>query len=169
MFSREVPPKFEIFADRLEITSAGTLPDDLTKEEFFEGISIPRNRELMRVLRDLEIVEQLGSEVPRILRSYGKECFQFMDNFIRISFPAARKVGLVDGLVDRLVDGLVESQKKIVELIISNPEISKKEMAINIGISTTAVDKHIRALRESNIIRRLGGARNGYWAIVDRV
>ncbi|UAY55848.1 winged helix-turn-helix transcriptional regulator [Arachidicoccus terrestris] len=137
------------------------MPDDLTKEEFFEGISIPRNRELMRVFRDLEIVEQLGSGVPRILRSYGKDCFQFMDSFIRISFPAARKVGLVDGLVD--------SQRKIVELIISNPEISKKEMAINIGISTTAVDKHIRALRESNIIRRLGGARNGYWAIVDRV
>ena len=34
-YSFEVPPKFEIFPDRLEITSAGRLPESLTKEEFF--------------------------------------------------------------------------------------------------------------------------------------
>lgn len=43
----------------------------------------------MRVYRDLELVEQLGSGVPRILEGYGKECFRFMDNFIRMSFPAS--------------------------------------------------------------------------------
>jgi len=91
-FTREVPPKFEIFADRIEITSAGTLPEGLSEEDFFDGVSIPRNRELMRVYRDLELVEQLGSGVPRILESYGKECFRFMGNFIRMTFPASEKV-----------------------------------------------------------------------------
>jgi len=57
-FTREVPPKFEIFSDRMEITSAGTLPEGLSREEFFDGVSIPRNRELMRVYRNLELVEQ---------------------------------------------------------------------------------------------------------------
>ncbi len=37
-YSFEVPPKFEIFPDRLEITSAGRLPESLTREEFFNGI-----------------------------------------------------------------------------------------------------------------------------------
>nr|WP_262713162.1 ATP-binding protein [Anseongella ginsenosidimutans] len=91
-FTREVPPKFEIFSDRIEITSAGSLPEGLSEEEFFEGVSIPRNRELMRVYRDLELVEQLGSGVPRILGSYGKECFRFMENFIRMTFPASKEV-----------------------------------------------------------------------------
>lgn len=91
-FTREVPPKFEIFADRIEITSAGTLPEGLSEEDFFDGVSIPRNRELMRVYRDLELVEQLGSGVPRILESYGKECFRFMGNFIRMTFPASEEV-----------------------------------------------------------------------------
>src|SRR5690606_12544126 len=62
-FAREVPPKFEIFADRFEITSAGTLPEGLSEEDFFDGVSIPRNREVMRAYRDLELVEQLGSGV----------------------------------------------------------------------------------------------------------
>lgn len=93
----------------------------------------------MRVFRDLEIVEQLGSGVPGILRRYGKECFRFMDNFLRISFPASEKVRLVEGLVEGLVDGLVDSQRRIIEMIVKNQEISKKEMAIKIGISTTAI------------------------------
>ena len=65
-YSFEVPPKFEIFPDRLEITSAGRLPESLTREEFFNGISIPRNKELMRIYRDVELVESLGSGIPRI-------------------------------------------------------------------------------------------------------
>jgi len=110
-FTHEVPPKFEIFANRIEITSAGSLPDGLSEGEFFEGVSIPRNRELMRVYRDLELVEQLGSGVPRILASYGKECFQFMENFTRMTFPASEERVARGRLVDGLVDGLVESQR----------------------------------------------------------
>ena len=48
-------------ADRIEITSAGGLPEGLSKQEFFEGFSVPRNKELMRIFKDLELVEQLGS------------------------------------------------------------------------------------------------------------
>ncbi len=69
-FTGEVPPKFEIFPDRIEITSAGGLPEGLSQEEFFLGFSVPRNKELMRIFKDLGMVEQLGSGVPRILESY---------------------------------------------------------------------------------------------------
>ncbi|MBL1411572.1 RNA-binding domain-containing protein [Sphingobacterium faecale] len=170
-FTREIPPKFEIFADRIEITSAGILPEGLSEEEFFDGVSFPRNRELMRVYRDLELVEQLGSGVPRILESYDKECFKFLDNFTRISFPiskaSGRYVRLVDGLVGGLVDGLVESQQEIIRLIMANPRISKKSMSKHIGISTTAIDKHIRSLRENKVIGRVGSDRSGYWELLN--
>lgn len=86
-YTTEIPPKFEIFDDRIEITSAGTLPDGYTEEEFFEGISAPRNKELMRIYRDLELVEQLGSSIPRIFESYERSCFRFFPNFIRMTFP----------------------------------------------------------------------------------
>lgn len=46
-YTREVSPKFEIFDDRLEITSYGSLPQGLSEEEFFQGFSILRNKELM--------------------------------------------------------------------------------------------------------------------------
>lgn len=86
-YTKEVLPKFEIFNDRIEITSAGGIPEDLSKREFFEGYSVPRNKEIMRVFKDLDLVEHLGSGVPRILESYDKDCFDFSDNFLRITFP----------------------------------------------------------------------------------
>ena len=91
-FTGEVPPKFEIFPDRIEITSTGGLPDGLSQDEFFEGFSVPRNKELMRVYKDIGVVEQLGSGVPRILESYKKDCFTFSDHFLRMTFPAQRDI-----------------------------------------------------------------------------
>ena len=92
-YSFEVPPKFEIFPDRIEITSAGRLPESMNREEFFNGISIPRNKELMRIYRDVELVESLGSGIPRILKAYGEDSFKFTDNFIRITFPVSVQAG----------------------------------------------------------------------------
>ena len=66
-YTYEVPPKFEIFDDRIEITSTGGLPDALSQVEFFEGFSVPRNKEIMRIYKDLKLVEHLVSGVPRIL------------------------------------------------------------------------------------------------------
>jgi predicted HTH transcriptional regulator len=54
--------------------------------DFFGGCSVPRNKEIMRIFRDLEIVEHLGSGVPRIVNAYGKEAFEIRDSFIRIIF-----------------------------------------------------------------------------------
>ncbi|MDO5970289.1 putative DNA binding domain-containing protein [Flavivirga aquimarina] len=91
-YSREASPKFEIFSDRLEITSVGGLSNGLDEDEFFKGYSIPVNKELMRIYKDLDMVERLGSGMPRILEAYPKECFTFSNNFLRMSFPATEQV-----------------------------------------------------------------------------
>ena len=88
-YTTERAPKFEIFSDRIEITSVGGLPEGLNQEEFFEGFSVPRNQELMRIYKDLDLVEQLGSGIPRILAHYTKACFNFSEHFLRMVFPIA--------------------------------------------------------------------------------
>lgn len=87
-YTKEIAPKFEIFRDRLVITSYGGLPEGLSQDEFFAGFSVPRNKEVMRIYKDLELVEQLGSGVPRILQVYTKEQFKFSENFLQIILPA---------------------------------------------------------------------------------
>ena len=47
----------------------------------------------MRIYRDGELIESLGSGIPRILRAYGEDCFKFTDNFIRITLPISVQNG----------------------------------------------------------------------------
>lgn len=54
--------------------------------DFFSGASMPRNRELMRIFKDLDLVEQLGSGMNRILRSYDRRIFRISEHFIRVAF-----------------------------------------------------------------------------------
>ncbi len=182
-YTREVAPKFEIFKDRIEITSAGSLPEGLSKSEFFDGFSIPRNKELMRIFKDLDLVEQLGSGIPRILESYSKACFHFSDNFLRMVFPSAAPVyeeaaqekpkdGLVKGLVINLVKELVkelpDTQIKILNLVIEDKHLTISAMAKQIGTSTTTIDNHIELLKNKNILQRVGGRKTGYWQIIEQ-
>ncbi len=193
-YTREIPPKFEIFPDRLEITSYGGLFEGMSEEDFFSGLSLPKNKELMRIFRDLDMVEQLGSGVPRILKTYSKDCFIFGNSFTRMVFPIsgglkssvkssvkiielikenknissielAEKVG--SKLAEKVGSKLAENQLKILLLIEENPRISKKKMAEILKISTTAVDKNINKLKAYNLLKRIGSDKGGHWEIIE--
>lgn len=92
--TNEVPPVFEIFSDRLVITSMGGLPFGMTEEEFFEGVSNPRNKVLMRVFKDMDLVEQLGSGMERILAVYDKSIFKISANYIKVTFVFGDKTAI---------------------------------------------------------------------------
>ena len=53
-------PVVELFSDRLELTSIGGLPEGISEEDFFSGVSMPRNREILRVFRDIGMIEGFG-------------------------------------------------------------------------------------------------------------
>ena len=86
-WSNEYAPKFEMFSDRLVISSNCDIQPSTTKEEFLEGYSLPKNKELMKVFNDLDLVEQMGTGIIRILPSYDKESFEFFHVIIRVTFP----------------------------------------------------------------------------------
>ena len=167
-YTTEIPPKFEIFADRIEISSTGGLPDGLSQDEFFEGFSVPRNKEIMRVFKDLDLVEQLGSGVPRILETYSKACFKFSDNFLRMSFPInveritnSNEGGAIGGAIGELT----ERQNEVLSIIAEDPSISYRLIARQLNINESAVLKHINILKEKGFIIRKGGTR-GKWQML---
>lgn len=60
-------PKVAIFDDRIEITNPGCLPFGLTLEAALSGVSRLRNRVIGRTFRELELIEQWGSGIGRML------------------------------------------------------------------------------------------------------
>jgi len=190
-FSNEAPPKFEIFANRIEITSAGGLIHGLNEEEFYEGYSLPRNKEIMRIYKDIDLVEYLGSGIPRILQTYDRSCFRITDNFIRIALPSSEPVymeetalaqlqttpesssqgGSIGGSIGSSIGGTIggtielsERQKEVLTLIMNNNRISVRSLAKELNINNSAAQSHIDLLKENGFLTRIGGTR-GYWEV----
>ena len=99
----------------------------MTEDEFFEGFSVPRNKELMRIFRDLDLVENLGSGVPRILRSYGKECFKFTEDFLRMTFPMAKQA------TPQVTEQVTEQVKKLIQ-VSDNEAKSTSDLMFELGL-----------------------------------
>jgi len=149
-YTTEVGPKFEFFDDRIEITSVGGLPQDMDEDSFFRGFSRPRSRELMPVFRDVELVEHLGSGIPRILESYGKECFKFTNSFFRMTFPAVKQI----------MPQVSERQQKAIDYIYKNGSISSAIYQELTGISKRTATRELQKLVEEQILMQTGGSKN---------
>jgi len=110
------------------------------------------------VFKDLDLVEQLGSGVPRILESYDKSCFTFTDNFLRMVLPVN------GGQVGGQAKLLTERQQAVLDLIIADPTISRNTLSEKLGINQSAVQKHIEALKQKRIISRESET-TGHWQV----
>ncbi len=174
-YTNEIPPLFEIFSDKIVITSTGGLPQALTEEEFFNGYSAPRNKELMRIFKDVKLVEQLGSGMLRILKYYDKSIFQITNNFIRVTFKYEGikdsdlnkdlKKDLKKDLNRDLKEQLNEYQIMIIAEMKKNPKITQKQLSELVGINERNIRNNIDKLKKIGIIKRIGSRYTGYWDV----
>ncbi len=163
--------QLRVFDDRLSIWNEGVLPFGLTLEELKgEHNSRPRNPKIAKACFMAGYIDAWGRGTLKIYKSCKEHGLpeptisEKEGGFMVALHKIAQSNN--EGGQNELVEGLVESQQKIVRLVEKNPEISIKEMAEHIGVSTTAIDKNIATLKEKNIIRRVGGAKHGSWEII---
>ena len=164
-FSREIPPVFEIFSDRMVFTSYGGLIPGQSEQDFFSCSSMPRNRELMRVFKDVGLVEQLGSGMSRILKAYDKSIFDISEHFIKVQIPF-----FVSKTVPNIANGdefgdEIGDENKILAVLKREPAITAKKLSETLNVSTRKISRIIKTLRENGTITRVGSDRKGYWKI----
>ena len=170
-------PIVELYSDRIEITSAGGLPQELSQEEFLEGVTAPRNKELIRVFKDVDLIENIGSGVLRILDAYDKSCFKFMEHFLRVTFKyrenpfkynSKNNVSADDTLNDTINGTLKlnKNEQQILDLIINNNKITREEIATKTKLSDRTISRAIRHLQDEKVILREGSKKTGHWKIL---
>ena len=168
-FSKEIPPVFEIFSDKMVFTSYGGLIPGQSVEDFFSCSSMPRNRELMRVFKDVGLVEQLGSGMSRILKVYDKSIFQISEHFIKVEFPFSvpKEEDIIANGNDNGNDNGDDTldELKVLEILKCNSAITAKEMAEQMKVSPRKVSRLIKGLKEKEKIVRVGSDRKGYWKV----
>lgn len=173
-------PVFEIFSDRLEITSYGGLFDGMTKEELFEGCSRPRNREIMRIFKDVDKVEQLGSGMKRMLKTYKTDIFRISPNFFHVvmyfdeTTPSEKTTSSLQKLPQETTPSKEklpqdEVNQKTADIVLNvmsvKPQISVEDLAVECGISVNGVKWQIKNLKKKGLIERVGKNYGGHWVV----
>lgn len=172
-YSDLMSPAFYIFSNRIEIVSYGGLIDGMSIEELVSGCSRPRNREIMRVFRDVDLVEQLGSGMNRMMKAYSQDIFNISPNFFLVSFPyktpeinisSNGRKDFPNGLPNVPIEVPKVTQRTF-EAIRLNPSATIAELSVELSLSESATKKHIALLKKAGIIRRVGGKTYGHWEI----
>ena len=160
-------PQISMFHDRLDILSHGGLPGGMTKEQFFDGISRPRNATLMRIFLNMGLTEHTGHGIPTIVEKYGKDVFEIESNYIRCTIPFEQEV--IDQIDNKNVGlnvGLNKTEKKVIELLTENPNLTSIELSKKIGVTKRTIERAFKSLQEKNVIERIGSKRDGNWIVV---
>ncbi len=150
-------PYVIIHDDRFELYSYGGLPQGLSKEEFFKAKSLPRNRELMRVMSDLDMGEHLGRGMRRIMKYLSEEDFEITDNFITINFRYnIDALKMLDSKVKIIDSNLTEQEQIIIDYIKKYNFIKRSTIEDILCIKKTRATLIINSLIEKKIIKNIG-------------
>ena len=144
------------------LNTNGGIQDNITKEEFLEGFSLPKNKELMKVFNDLDLVEQMGTGIIRILQSYDKEAFEFFPNFIRVTFPFNENKFKPK---KKKNNNLSEIQNHIISLMLDSPTITQETLARLLDVNIRTIQRNIKTLMENGLIERTGATKKGKWNV----
>ncbi len=179
-YSDLMSPAFYIFVDRVEIVSYGGLIDGMSKEELVSGCSRPRNREIMRIFKDVELVEQLGTGMNRMMKAYTPDIFSVSPNFFHTVFIyrslESENVPNVPNDVPNVpndvpndnsaANKLSERLKIILTLLKNDGFLSLASIAKECDVSEKTIKRDIADLKEMGLIRREGTTR-GRWIVLD--
>ena len=150
-----------------------------------------RNRRLGDFLKELDLTEGRSTGVPTIqekLADNGSLRATFETTEDRLTFlihipihvgcgnkPATEKTTVITTEKSAIGSekngsGSEKSSEKnqaIISAIRLNPKVTAAEIAMKLGVSSRAVEKRIKTLRENGVIRRIGGDKGGYWEVIE--
>jgi ATP-dependent DNA helicase RecG len=182
----------DIYDDRLEITSPGGMySGKMVQEQDIERLqSERRNPVVADLFHRMKYMERRGSGLKKIvsetqkLPGYSKrfrpEFYSTVSSFTVVlknaNYAGAQNdgqdidsvginVGINVGLNVGLIVGLNETQQKIIDLMITNPNIKAQEIADVIGITKRRVESNVSQLKKSGLVEREGARKNGRWIV----
>jgi len=140
--------KLDIFSDRIEITSPGTLPSGITLQDLGEGISEVRNRFIVKIFREAGYVEQLGTGISRIkegcrINALPEPKFEETGNFFKTIIFRTRLT-------------ISPDLKDVFELIKQVGSLGSREIAEKLNIHQNTALKRLRQLEEKELIHKQG-------------
>ena len=141
-----------IYDDRIEFVSVGGLVTGIDLEDILMGISVCRNQNLANVFYRLQLIEAYGTGIRKILDAYSdvekKPKIESTQNAFKIILPN-RNQNLKRKEEQEV---LSKTEQKIMELLKNKKELSRKEIEIQLEISTSTALRLLKKLMEKNLL-----------------
>ena len=147
----------------LKVTNPGTMRVPV-REAKKGGRSDPRNGTLVALAMAAGWVERIGSGLFAIDRSVSDGYLESFD-IIENTDPSTVTAILEFPLLGARASGNASAAMRI---IAARPDITRAELAQEMGVSLSTVANTLSELKISRRIERIGGNRKGYWRIIER-
>lgn len=177
------PIQIGVYDDRLEIWNCGILPEGWTINNLLgKHRSRPYNPDIANVFFRAGEIEAWGRGIERIIAACKTDgypapnfqydggglwtIFHFEENYqkaIGTTQKTAQKT------TQKVVAKLTDTQVAIIECLKEHPQMTRKELAVNIpNITENGIKYNLARLQELGVLNRIGGRKSGYWALVDK-
>ena len=176
----------DIFDDRLEIYSPGGMYDGtLIQDRDIDNVpSKRRNPVVADIFSRLDYMERRGSGFKKIMQAYEVE-----PNYTKDKKPVfysnatefrviLKNLNFTDEVLNEknevfsevlsevLDSGRTEVENKVIKAILFSPRVKQKELAEQVGISVSTIQRTIKKLVKEGKIVRVNGKRDGYWKVL---
>lgn len=150
--------KIAMFADRIEITSVGGLPNNVTEENYLSGrVSILRNPIIGDVFFRLHYIERFGTGIKRIKNAYSqyfeKPIFNIGENYIQIILP-------VTGM-----QNLSGDFENVYKLMHEGKLVTSSDVAQAIDCGKSKATSILNQLVSKGLITKIGNGRSVKYSI----
>ena len=162
--------------DRLCFRNPGLLR--LPIEQIYEGgNSKARNPRIQNMLRMIGFGENLGSGFPKIIAAWketnwgepvllNKVELDEVELVLPVTSPkTAPESATVNATVNATVK-LSKTQRRILPILQSNKFATYEEIAKQLDIERTTVWRNLDSLKKKNVIKRVGGDKDGHWEVL---
>ncbi len=171
-----MPIRVAIYRDRLEVENPGILPFGMTLDDLKAGVSRIRNRVIVRVLRELGLVEEWGTGYRRVIRAceeggYPLPDWQELGWALRVIFrPHPEVAAEGDGHSDVLVNVPVnvpvnERQRWFLEQLSRGKPLKAQDIASRFDVAEKTARRDIADLKARGLIEFVGAPKTGYYRL----
>ncbi|MCD6534135.1 MAG: winged helix-turn-helix transcriptional regulator [Deltaproteobacteria bacterium] len=153
------------------------------------GESDCRNQTLQQMFLMINLGERAGSGLPKIRQAWEPEggTLHLFDSFepydqTRLEMTLATKMSVTEKTPEKTPEKTLEKTLektsvtgkmtgkmtgKILELLSSDPTLTIPELATNLGVSESTVERAIRELKKVKRLQRSGSRKKGSWKVID--
>lgn len=176
-YSLGIPIQISIYEDMLYIANCGQLPENWTIENLItKHASKPFNPHIADVFYLAGFIESWGRGIEKICNTCKEDgvpqpeyTIHPGDIMIKFTAPEDRVIHSIkrvtEKVTEKVTERVTEKELMVVNLILENQNYTTKELSDKLSISRKTTSQRIKALKDKDIIRRIGSDTKGYWEV----